>query len=103
MKLAAIAASSTSAERTHKIEKAAREFESVLLNTVLGPLERTFSSLPGKDNDVESDNYQSMGMQALSSALTAKGGLGIANLIAAMAPSRSTSTGSNHQSKGSFW
>jgi len=73
--------STPAAEHERKITKAAREFEAVLLNTVLGPLEHTFASLPGKETDAVSDNYQSLGMQALTSSLAAKGGLGIADMI----------------------
>ncbi|HLW88693.1 MAG TPA: hypothetical protein VKR57_09375 [Terriglobales bacterium] len=73
--------STPAAEHARKIAKAAHEFEAVLLNTVLGPLERTFSSLPGKETDAASDNYQSLGMQALTSNLATKGGWGIADLI----------------------
>ncbi|MFZ0287404.1 MAG: rod-binding protein [Terriglobales bacterium] len=76
-----LAPADPAAERTRKIAKAARDFEAVLLNTFLGPLEHTFSSLPGKEHDAESDNYQSLGMQALTSALAAKGGLGLADMI----------------------
>lgn len=68
-------------EHTRKIAKAAREFEAVLLNTLLGPLQHTFSSLPGKEADAISDNYHSLGMQALASTLAAKGGMGIAEMI----------------------
>lgn len=64
-----------------KIAKAARDFEAVLLDSLLGKLEHTFSSLPGKEADAVSDNYQSLGMQALASSLAAKGGLGIADMI----------------------
>lgn len=73
----------TSAEAVHarKVVHAAREFEGVLLNTMLGPLAQAFSSLPGKTRDSESDNYQYLGMQALTSSLAASGGLGIADLI----------------------
>jgi Rod binding domain-containing protein len=73
--------STPAAEHARKITKAAHDFEAVLLNTLLGPLERTFASLPGKQADAESENYQSLGMQALSSSLAAKGGLGIADMI----------------------
>ncbi|MGO9124748.1 MAG: rod-binding protein [Terriglobales bacterium] len=74
--------SAPAAEHARKIAKAARDFEAVLLNSMLGPLEKTFSSLPGKENDAVSDNYHSLGMQALASSLAAKGGLGIADMIA---------------------
>ena len=73
--------STPAAEHARKIAKAAHEFEAVLLNTVLGPLERTFSSLPGKETDAISDNYHSLGMQALTSSLAGKGGFGIADMI----------------------
>ncbi len=73
--------STPAAEHARKITKAAHDFEAVLLNTLLGPLERTFASLPGGETDAESDNYQSLGMQALSSSLAAKGALGITDMI----------------------
>jgi len=75
------AGTSDAAIHARKVIHAAHEFEGVLLNTMLGPLERAFSSLPGKKPDSESDNYHSLGMQALSSALAAGGGMGIADLI----------------------
>ena len=76
-------ATSTPAVDQHarKIAKAAHDFEAVLLNTLLGPLEKTFSRLPGKETDAVSDNYHSLGMQALASSLAAKGGVGIAAMI----------------------
>ena len=73
--------SDPAAGHTRKITKAAHDFEAVLLNTLLGPVERTFSSLPGKPTDAVSDNYQSLGMQALTSTLAAKGGIGLAAMI----------------------
>jgi len=69
------------AEHARKITKAAQEFEAVLLNTLLGPLQHTFSSLPGKEADAIADNYHSLGMQTLASNLAAKGGVGIAAMI----------------------
>lgn len=72
---------SDAAIHARKVIHAAREFEGVLLNTMLGPLEQVFSSLPGKTPDSESDNYHYLGMQALASSLAAGGGLGIADLI----------------------
>jgi Rod binding domain-containing protein len=68
-------------QHARKIAKAAHDFEAVLLNTLLGPLEKTFSSLPGKETDAVSDNYHSLGMQALASSLAARGGVGIAAMI----------------------
>ena len=77
----AVTPDSAASIRSQKIIHAAHEFEAVLLNTMLGPLEQTFSSLPGKVNDSESGNYHYLGMQALSSALAANGGLGFANMM----------------------
>ena len=73
---------SSAAAREHRIAKAARDFEAVLLNTFLGPIEKTFASLPGKEPDAVSDNYQSLGMQAITSSIAAQGGLGFAAMIA---------------------
>lgn len=65
-----------------KIKKAAHDFESVLLNSLLGPLQKSFSTLPGaKPEDSQSGQYQSMETQALSTALSSGGGLGIADMI----------------------
>lgn len=64
-----------------KVIHAAHEFEAVLLNTILGPMEQAFSSLPGGKADSNSDNYHYLGMQALSSVLAQNGGLGIGDLM----------------------
>jgi len=73
--------STPAAQHARKIAKAAHEFEAVLLNSLLAPLEKTFSSLPGKQTDAVSDNYESLGMQALTSSLAARGGVGLADMI----------------------
>lgn len=75
------AGTTDAAVHARKVIHAAHEFEGVLLNTILGPLEQAFSSLPGKTPDSESDNYHYLGMQALSSVMAAGGGFGIADLI----------------------
>jgi Rod binding domain-containing protein len=74
-------AGSDTAIHARKVVHAAHEFEAVLLNTMLGPLEQTFSSLPGKKPDSESDNYHYLGMQALSSTLANSKAFGISDLI----------------------
>jgi Rod binding domain-containing protein len=76
-----------------KMVRAARQFEAVLLNSLLGSLQHSFSSLGGKKTDSESTNYDYMGMQALSSALAARGGIGIAQRI--VASMRQHESGSN--------
>jgi len=76
---------STAAEGTHaaKMVRAAHQFEAVLLNSLLGSLQHSFSSLGVQITDSESTNYDYVGMQALSSALAARGGIGIADRIVA--------------------
>jgi Rod binding domain-containing protein len=68
--------------KAHRVLHAAKEFEAVLLNTLLGSLEHSFATLPGKDAEAGSDNYQYLGMQALATSLAARGGVGIASMIA---------------------
>jgi Rod binding domain-containing protein len=65
-----------------KGQKAARDFEAQLIGMVLGPLEKTFAALPGQEAMAGQDDYDYLGMQALSSSLAAAGGFGIARLIA---------------------
>ena len=64
-----------------RVTHAARQFEAVLLNNLLGSLEHSFSALPGKQPDAIADDYHGMGMQALAATLAARGGVGIANMI----------------------
>jgi hypothetical protein len=65
-----------------KGQKAARDFEAQLLAMLLEPLEKTFAALPGQDAIAGQDDYNYLGIQALSSGLAAAGGFGIARLIA---------------------
>ncbi len=64
-----------------KLRESARQFEALLLNTLLGPLEKTFSSVPGQKDVPGASDYGYMATQALSSAMAAAGGLGIARMI----------------------
>lgn len=66
-----------------KAQKAGTEFEAVLLNTVLGAIERSFSELPGTKLQHETEAYSGMGMQALTSGLARAGGIGIGKIISA--------------------
>jgi Rod binding domain-containing protein len=61
--------------------KAAREFESHLIGSLLASYEKTFASLPGDTQVPGSDNYNYLGTEALASALSASGGFGIAAMI----------------------
>jgi len=64
-----------------RLTRAARQFETVLLNMVFGSLEDSFSRLPGDRPLSGSDHYQALAMQALSASLAQHGGIGIAQLI----------------------
>ncbi|SRR5229473_1958546 len=68
-------------QASRKILKAARDFESVLLNSLLRSMQETFSGVPGENKEVGADDYSDIGTQALASALAASGGLGIARMI----------------------
>jgi Rod binding domain-containing protein len=68
-----------------KIEKSAKEFESILLGSWLQQAESSFGSLPGGDDDGDADTgkeqFQGMAMQSLGRSMTAAGGIGIAKMI----------------------
>lgn len=68
-----------------KIEKSAKDFESILLGSWLQQAEQSFGSLPGGDDDEDADvgkeQFQGMAMQSLGSSMTAAGGIGIAKMI----------------------
>lgn len=68
-----------------RIEKSARDFESILLGSWLQQAEKSFASVPGGDEDEDEDpgkdQFQSMGMQSLAGSLVASGGIGIARMI----------------------
>jgi Rod binding domain-containing protein len=67
-----------------KIEKSAKDFESILLGSWLQQTEQSFGSLPGaEDDDADSgkDQYAGIAMQALGTSMTAAGGIGIARMV----------------------
>jgi len=69
----------------NKIEKSAKEFESILLGSWLQQADQSFGSLPGGDEDGDADagkdQMQGMAMQSLGRAMTAAGGIGISKMI----------------------
>jgi Rod binding domain-containing protein len=77
--------STSVATQNAKIEKSAKDFESILLGNWLQQAEQSFASLPGGDadgdEDVGKDQYQGMAMQSLGASMTASGGIGIAKMI----------------------
>ena len=68
-----------------KIEKSAKDFESILLSNWLQQAEQSFASVPGGDEDEDGDSgkeqFQGMAMQSLGASMTAAGGIGIAKMI----------------------
>ena len=69
-----------------KIDKSAQEFESMLLSTWLQQAEQSMGTAPGGDSDDEDagarDQMMSLGVQSLSTAMAASGGIGIGKMIA---------------------
>jgi Rod binding domain-containing protein len=63
-----------------KGEKAARDFEAILLTSLLDSLQKTFSGV-ADDSTPGASDYRLMGTQALASAIADRGGIGIARLI----------------------
>lgn len=68
-----------------KIQKAGKDFESILLGNWLQQAENSFAKVPGgdgtDDEDAGKDQFQGLAMQSLASSLTASGGIGIAKMI----------------------
>lgn len=73
----------TPTNETAKIEKSAKDFESLLLSNWLQQAEQTFARLPGADDDEDpaKDQFQGIAMQSLGASMTASGGIGIARMI----------------------
>ena len=67
----------------NKLTSTATEFESILLTQWLESAERSFGTIPGDDpeNDAESEQLKSLGVQELGKALAAHGGIGIASMV----------------------
>ncbi len=63
-----------------KVEKAAQDFEAVLLGSLLETVEKTFSGF-GEDSCPGSGDYSYMGVQALAAEMAAHGGIGIGRMI----------------------
>jgi Rod binding domain-containing protein len=88
-----------------KIEKSAQEFESMLLSTWLQQAEQSMGTVPGADDDDESggtrEQMMSLGVQSLSTALAASGGIGIGKMIAhALHAAADRASAANQADKG---
>jgi Rod binding domain-containing protein len=83
---ASAAGQSASTAENNKIEKSAKDFESILLGSWLQQAEQSFGSLPGGDDDGDEDSgkdqFLGIAMQSLGASMTAAGGIGIAKMIA---------------------
>ncbi len=67
-----------------RIEKGAKEFESMLLSSWLQQAEQSMATVPGADDDEDTtgkDQLMSLGVQSLSTSMAASGGIGIASMI----------------------
>src|SRR5580704_9150077 len=67
-----------------KIDKSAKEFESMLLSNWLQQAEQSMASVPGAEDDEDAgarDQMMSLGVQSLATAMTNSGGIGIAAMI----------------------
>jgi Rod binding domain-containing protein len=87
-RLLAQAEAGASSKQDAKIDKAAQDFESILLTGWLQKAESSFGSVPGgvgdddEDGDPGKSQLQAIAVQALGGALAASGGIGIARMIA---------------------
>ena len=76
----------SSSKENAKIDKSARDFESILLSNWLQQAEQSFGSLPGSDEEDDMDSgkeqFQGIAMQSLGASLASSGGIGIAKMIA---------------------
>jgi Rod binding domain-containing protein len=68
-----------------KIDKAGKDFESILLGEWLQKAEKSFATVPGadpdKDKDSGFDQFQSISCQFMGEGLSHAGGIGIASMI----------------------
>jgi Rod binding domain-containing protein len=68
----------------NKIEKAGKDFESILLGSWLQGAEQSFAAAPGGDSDEDDssrEQFMGMAMQQLAGTLVNSGGIGIAKMI----------------------
>lgn len=78
-----------------KTERASQDFEAVLLDSVFGDLQATFTNLPGKTLSNSSKAYNGIAMQALAAGLSRGGGIGLGAFV-----NRWLESGIRHQASG---
>lgn len=76
---------STATKTDAKIDKAATDFESLLLTNWLQSAEQSFGTVPGQESDEDpgKEQFQGFAMQSLGASLTKAGGIGLASTISA--------------------
>lgn len=70
--------------KEEKVEKSAKEFESILLAQWLQQAEQSFASVPGGNDEQQDPGYdqlQGIAMQSLAKSLTESGGIGLAKMV----------------------
>lgn len=83
--LGQMASAAPPAKQAGKSEKAARDFESILLTLLFDSLQKTFA-WDAQDATPGASSYRMMGTKALAEAVAAGGGIGIAKLILSHLP-----------------
>jgi len=76
------AATATRPEPRPEVMKAAREFETIFLRSLLGSLEKTTSSGTTGSAKTGQSTYGSMVVGALADSMSGAGGIGLAEVIA---------------------
>ncbi len=75
----------TTGDRSSKIDKAAHDFESILVGQWLEKAEKSFATVPGSDPDEDRDSardqFQSIACQFMAQGITKNGNFGIAAMI----------------------
>jgi Rod binding domain-containing protein len=98
----------TTGDTSSKINKAAHDFESILVGQWLEKAEKSFATVPGSDPDQDRDSgrdqFQSIACQFLAQGLTKNGNFGIAAMISqrlTAAAANQTSDAQKETSEGS--
>jgi len=77
--------SNAQSKDNQKMEKAAHDFESILIGQWLEEAKKSFASVPGGEPDAATDpghdQLQSIAMQSFAQHMSKSGGLGIASMI----------------------
>ncbi len=96
-------------DNSTKIDKAAHDFESILVGQWLEKAEKSFATVPGSDPDQDKDSghdqFQSIACQSLAQGLSKAGGFGIAAMISkqlAAAASKTTDPAHKKDSESSL-